>query len=68
MSVAGLCEICEERTVEGGCDRCGRLVCEQHLDHETEFCTECAAELRRQRGDRPAERPSDTDGVDTYRS
>lgn len=68
MSVAGLCAVCEERTVEHGCDRCGRLVCERHFDVETGFCIECATEVGRQ-PDRPGQpRPSDLpDGVDTYR-
>ena len=68
MSVSGLCEVCEQRTVEGGCDRCGRLVCAEHFDEETGLCVACAAELRRARDGEPAGRPSDMpDGVDTYR-
>lgn len=67
MSVAGLCEICEERTIEDGCDRCGRLVCEKHLDRELGLCVECSAELDRGREpDKPAGRDR-PDGVDTYR-
>lgn len=44
MSVAGLCEICQTGTVEHTCDRCGNLVCDQHLDRTTGRCTECVAD------------------------
>jgi hypothetical protein len=71
MSVSGLCEVCGQREVVGGCERCGKLVCEKHCDEETGYCTACYAEVY---GGRPdtgrgggrseRERP---DGVDEYR-
>lgn len=69
MSVAGLCELCETRPIEDGCERCGRLVCQRHFDAETDLCTSCLAVVRPGRGgeprpDRPSDRP---DGVDIYR-
>ncbi len=55
-----------EAEAKWGCDRCGKLVCDDHYDEDTGYCTECAAELKR-----PGERTSDNDewrdGVDTYR-
>ncbi|PSP32596.1 hypothetical protein BRC64_06285 [Halobacteriales archaeon QH_10_67_22] len=67
MSVSGLCEVCQQPDVDHSCDRCGRLVCDDHFDEHAGFCVECTAELG---GGRPGqggaeERP---DGVDTYRS
>ena len=66
MSVAGLCEICESRTVIDGCSRCGRLVCESHYDEGSGLCTECRAETG---GGRPADRSPEEypDGVEEYR-
>ena len=66
MSVSGMCEICGEGETAFGCDRCGKLVCDEHYDRETGYCTECAAELRRPR-DRTSEDDGFDDGVDTYR-
>ncbi|MFB6206867.1 MAG: hypothetical protein ABEJ05_10125 [Haloglomus sp.] len=69
MSVSGLCQICEEREVVDACDRCGRLVCERHLEEGTGLCTECYAEVDgewRNRGDRSGRDGRGPDGVDTY--
>lgn len=67
MSVTGLCEICESKTVTDGCDRCGRLVCEDHYDRDSGFCTDCRAEIG-PRPEREREPPDDRpDGVDEYR-
>jgi hypothetical protein len=66
MSVAGLCEICEASTVTDSCDRCGRVVCGDHYDTETGYCTDCLAELGGAPGEEPRERDS-PDGVDEYR-
>jgi hypothetical protein len=70
MSVSGLCQVCEERETADGCDRCGRLVCERHVEDETGLCVECYAEVdgswrgeRSGRSDRGGRGP---DGVDTY--
>lgn len=69
MSVSGLCQICEQREVVDGCDRCGRLVCDLHFEESAGLCVECYAEVgggrdrdgtdRRDGGEGP-------DGVDTY--
>lgn len=68
MSVSGLCELCESGSVEDGCERCGRLVCSEHYDEPTGFCTACVSEAGRSPGDTPnggrGQRP---DGVDEYR-
>ena len=45
MSVGGLCQICQSAPAETQCDRCGTLVCEDHLDEDLSVCVECAAEL-----------------------
>ncbi len=45
MSVAGLCSICEIGSVVDGCDRCGRLVCEDHYDRKSGLCVECSREI-----------------------
>jgi hypothetical protein len=68
MSVSGLCQICEQREVVDGCDRCGRLVCERHLEEGTGLCVECYAEVdgNWERGG-PGEDGPGPDGVDTYR-
>jgi hypothetical protein len=70
MSVTGLCEVCEQREVVGGCERCGKLVCEKHMNDESGYCTVCYAEVH---GGRPTDhsdesRPQDDypDGVDEY--
>jgi hypothetical protein len=70
MSVSGLCEICEQREVVDGCDRCGRLVCSRHFESGPGLCTDCYAQVHggesteeeRERGKR--DRP---DGVEEYR-
>lgn len=71
MSVTGLCEVCEEREVVGGCERCGKLVCEKHMDEETSYCTACYAEVyghreAHERGDRGGSRDY-PNGVGEYR-
>jgi hypothetical protein len=66
MSVSGLCEICQSADVEDGCDRCGRVVCADHYDPETGFCTDCLAEF----GERPSDGRDESDypdGVEEYR-
>lgn len=67
MSVSGLCEICSSNEIEFTCDRCGKLVCEQHYDEKVGLCVECAAEVERSPGDTPDRDRSDyPDGVDEY--
>jgi len=66
MSVSSPCELCGSGSVEYTCDRCGRLVCDDHFDDDTGFCVECSAEA----GPGPANIPGREDmpdGVDTYR-
>lgn len=63
MSVSGLCEICQHSGVEGTCDRCGKLVCEEHYDASAGVCAECLQELGRGDTQDPETLP---DGVDTY--
>lgn len=53
MSVTGLCQTCGNAQAQFSCDRCGAVVCEQHYDAATGFCTECASEVRSGRGDGP---------------
>jgi len=71
MSVSGLCEVCEKREVVGGCERCGKLVCEKHMNEETGYCTACYAEVYggRPRGEGEPEggERDYPDGVDEYR-
>ena len=71
MSVAGLCEVCETREVVGACERCGTLVCERHLNEETNYCTSCYAEVYGGRspddGTRGRPREERPDGVEEYR-
>ncbi|WP_433625727.1 hypothetical protein [Halomicrococcus sp. NG-SE-24] len=55
MSVSGLCQICESREATHDCDRCGKLVCDEHWSRDSGFCVECVAELG---GDVEKERPS----------
>jgi ribosomal protein L37AE/L43A len=69
MSVSGFCEICQERDVEYTCDRCGKLVCDEHFDTSIGYCVECAAELSGGERDGEGADPDDLpDGVGTYRS
>ncbi|TSD16094.1 hypothetical protein DP107_02655 [Haloglomus irregulare] len=69
MSVSGLCQVCEEREMADGCDRCGRLVCERHLEEGSGLCVKCYAELDGSweggQGGR-SDRGRGPDGVDTY--
>lgn len=67
MSVSGSCELCGEREAEWGCDRCGKLVCDEDYDRDSGYCVQCAADLRK-----PVDRTGDEeerwrDGVDTHR-
>jgi hypothetical protein len=70
MSVSGLCEICERREVVDGCDRCGRLVCEEHFEERHGVCTACFAEVGGNTGDGRKDGGRDgrdyPDGVDEY--
>jgi len=64
MSVSGLCEVCTTREANNVCDRCGTVVCDEHVDETTGYCVECATELGQ-----TDEIPQDEDlpdGVDTY--
>ena len=69
MSVAGLCEVCEVKPIDDGCDRCGRLLCDRHHDEQTGLCPSCSSEVA---GAGSSERsPSGSpgglpDGVDEY--
>jgi hypothetical protein len=45
MSVSGLCAVCGSAETVDRCDRCGAVVCGEHLDEEFGVCAECAAEL-----------------------
>ena len=45
MSVSGLCEICESREAEYGCDHCGALVCDRHFARSRGLCASCARQL-----------------------
>jgi hypothetical protein len=68
MSVSGLCEICERGEVVDGCDRCGRLVCEEHFEERHGVCTKCFAEVEGSPGDPAGRGEQDPpDGVDEYR-
>ncbi|MFB6254826.1 MAG: hypothetical protein ABEI06_09455 [Halobacteriaceae archaeon] len=49
MSVEGLCQICESAPARHRCDRCGNLVCNAHFDEGAGLCSDCAADLDRQR-------------------
>jgi hypothetical protein len=68
MSVSGMCEICQQPDVEYTCDRCGKLVCDDHFDTSVGYCVQCAAELGRGGGGGSGESSDYPDGVDTYRS
>jgi hypothetical protein len=53
--------------VHDTCDRCGKLVCEDHYEESFGYCTECVADIEGGT-DRTTEREEDLpDGVDTYR-
>lgn len=70
MSVSGLCEICEQREVVDGCDRCGRLVCEVHFEEDAGLCTACYAAVHGGSGTDEGQEPEKRDrpdGVDEYR-
>lgn len=60
MSVSGPCTLCTTNDVVDSCDRCGALVCDDHYDSRTGWCTECANELntRQDAGEQPE--PEDT--------
>lgn len=45
MSVQGLCQVCGSARADDRCDRCGSLVCDDHLDSDLGICSECAAEF-----------------------
>jgi len=66
MSVSGLCEVCQQPSVEHTCERCGHLVCDRHFDEEAGVCVECASELGRPGGTGGTEPDDLPDGVDTY--
>jgi len=59
MSVAGICEICEDAQAVDRCERCGAVVCREHLAEGLGYCTSCAAEVQGQ-----SEEP--TEGGDTF--
>lgn len=65
MSVGGLCQICQSASAETGCDRCGTLVCEDHLDEDLSVCVECAAEFGERGG--PSRERSEEDHPDVDR-
>lgn len=66
MSVQGVCEICEAKPVVDGCDRCGRLVCEDHYDASTGLCTQCLAAVGGPPDDREPTDRDRPDGVDEH--
>jgi len=68
MSVSSPCEICQRADVEHTCDRCGKLVCDEHYDEATGFCDGCAADVAGGTPGRQSEPEDMPDGVDTYRS
>jgi hypothetical protein len=43
MSVEGLCQICETAPARHRCERCASLVCTDHYDADSGYCTVCAA-------------------------
>lgn len=67
MSASGLCEICTRAEITHTCDRCGRLVCEEHFDEETGLCVECAAEVGKTGVGRDESQSENPDGVDEFR-
>jgi len=60
MSVSGLCEICEQAQAVDRCERCGAVVCREHLAEGLGFCTRCAAEVQ-------GDDPTPGEGGDTFR-
>lgn len=58
MSVSGICEICEDAPAVDRCERCGAVVCREHVATELGYCTRCASEVRG--GDADPERGEDT--------
>lgn len=72
MSATGICEIGGEPDVDYTCDRCGKLVCDDHFDTSIGYCVECAAELSGGEGSGEGGGQPDPDdmpdGVGTYRS
>ena len=67
MSVSGLCEVCGSASATDRCDRCGTIVCRDHLDTEFGVCVECAAELPTDGEDGDQGDPTDHPDVDSYR-
>jgi hypothetical protein len=67
MSVAGLCSVCSAGDVAGGCERCGAMVCREHYDAETGFCTDCLRELGRRPGGGSAREGDGHPDVGEYR-
>jgi hypothetical protein len=65
MSVSGLCQICHAAEADTRCDRCGTMVCVEHLDEPVGVCVECVAELPG--GGEPTS-PEDHPDVDRYQS
>lgn len=65
MSVSGLCQICEQKEIADGCDMCGRVVCRDHYDHSSGYCTACLADIGRRPKDTESkqnrDRPADVD-------
>jgi hypothetical protein len=51
VSVSGTCQICEQRSADHQCERCGALVCDRHYDAAHGLCSECAAETGADDGD-----------------
>ena len=42
MSVAGLCQVCENAQAEHACRTCGRQVCDDHWSDTVRACSACA--------------------------
>ena len=47
-----ICMICGSRPAVNTCSSCGRVVCEEHFDHQTGLCTGCSRG-KRARLDKP---------------
>lgn len=60
MSVAGLCEICEDAQATDRCGRCGAVVCREHFAEGLGYCISCAAEVQGKEQGEP------TEGGDTF--
>lgn len=60
-----MCAICNAANADDVCERCGRLVCDDHYDESSGYCKECASELGRGQGDGSDDEDL-PDGVDTY--